>query len=304
MKKALCTLLAVVMAMGTSSVALAKDEATQGNINAIEIEMDSPPFEGTGDDSMLESATEEDLELIRNAIPVDSYLGSQIQPYDIIGDDDRTLVANPHVKPYQNIVLLLIDYGDGKGYASVGTGAFIDSDIVLTAGHCLRRPEDGRDAVGIDVLLAGTRSTALKIQRITNQSQFHLSKNYTTYKDVANDYGFIKMNDKSMGTAYGWFGTSTTKANMEDIFEIAGFPCDKDPKYPLRMVTDSGQLSKIYTNVLEYSIDCFNGQSGSPIFNANRYIVGVHTVGNRDAGYNRGPRFSKEMLAQFRSLQT
>ncbi len=250
---------------------------------------------------MLEFATEEDLELLRNATPVDCFLDSQIQPYDIIGDDDRTLVSNPYVRPYQNIVLLLIDYGDGEGL-QVGTGSLVESDIVLTAGHCLRNTK-GYDAVSITVYLAGNKYTSLAKQEITNQSQFHLSKKYTSYKKIANDYGFIKLNDKSMGTAYGWFGIPNTKANTKEVFEIAGFPFQEDT-FGIRMVTDSGMLSEVNTDTLVYKMDCNNGQSGSPIFNSARYVVGVHTVGYPGEGNNKGPKVTSEMLALWRSLKS
>ncbi len=213
----------------------------------------------------------------------------------VIGNDDRVRVVDNLMRanPWRQICALRIRSKTGKQY--VGTGWFIAPHIVATAGHCVFLQNEGGWPDSIDIFPA--KAGASEPFRITSK-RFRAVDGWVKDHSRDFDYGAIVLDNTEIGKRLGNFGVRfVDDAGLKDIdAKISGYPADRNRaefqyfhERPLKSTTAAR---------LNYDIDTFGGQSGSPIWidvgQDGLVAVGVHTTGGLTS--NSGTRINVDVL--------
>jgi glutamyl endopeptidase len=214
----------------------------------------------------------------------------------VIGNDDRLRLDDDltRTNPWRQICSLRILAATGSVY--VGTGWFIGPRILATAGHCVYMRKDGGWAVSIDVVpgrYGGNepygRATAVR---------FAATQGWIDTGGRDFDYGVIFLADGTLGSRVGNFAVEALPdADLIGITgRISGYPADLD-RAAFQYYHERELLTVTQTRI-EYDIDTFGGQSGSPIWRQDAagpaIAVGIHTTGSVTG--NSGTRISETVL--------
>lgn len=191
--------------------------------------------------------------------------------YSIIGTDGRTKVEDTTVTPYKGI---------GKLYmgTSHGTCAAFAPNAVLTAAHCVYSGDQEKTFTKIEFGLNGDKTYKTIT---TSPREIIVCPEYKAGDtSTANDWAIIYF-DKNISSWY--FGYSTGLSTSTQLI-TAGYPCsasaDNNQNTGKEQYTCSGYASNIYDKYFKCDIDCTSGQSGSPIYNSAKHIVGTLHGGN------------------------
>lgn len=216
-----------------------------------------------------------------------------LEPEAIVEADDR-VQANPREYPYTAICSLRIRSSSGKTY--MGTGFFISSRILLTAGHCVYIHDDNGWPESIEVIPGRDKNE--KPFGSVVADQFMSFDDWIENRDRNFDMGVIILpEDCPFGKKVGWFGCKTfldEKEYMGKTFNISGYPGEKGGREQWKMSGEGESQGPL----LKYDIDTTGGQSGSPVWivNDNKYyVIGVHTMGNSSLG-NFATRIDRDFM--------
>lgn len=198
----------------------------------------------------------------------------EAMPADIIGSDDRFPVNQPANPPYRYIAYIIMECDCGRSFT--GTGAMIGEYSMLTAAHNLYCPYC---TVRFDLMTIyfGYESSSSYVAKTTvawNYSDIYVDSGYDVDNpDPNSDCAVIKF-DSRIGHYTGWFAlyakNDSNLVNSE--ITIAGYVMGD-------LYEDEGRVDSVSPNRIFYTLDTVSGQSGSPIFSQNQYIVGIHTRG-------------------------
>jgi V8-like Glu-specific endopeptidase len=216
----------------------------------------------------------------------------------VIGNDDRVRVkqADMNNSPFRQICALRIRAKNGQLF--VGTGWFIGPRAVATAGHCVYLHKEGGWAASIEVIPAKFGSSE-PLGDMT-ASRFRAVDGWIDQKRPDFDYGVILLDDSTAGDRLGWF---EVLAEPDDhlkgaLANISGYPADRDDAN--FQFFHARALSNATPTRIEYDIDTFGGQSGSPVWISTPSgvaAVGVHTTGA--ATGNSGTRITEPVIDNF-----
>jgi V8-like Glu-specific endopeptidase len=246
-------------------------------------------------DSIRESAAPSGSEEFLPDVAVASFGETSILEV-VFGNDDRVRVADNLLRanPWRQICALRILSKTGKTY--VGTGWFIAPRVLATAGHCVYLQNEGGWAQSIDVIPA-LRGEQEPYGR-TRSTRFRAVDGWVKGQARDFDYAAIVLNDASLGTRLGNFAVNPLDdAALKGAHaKISGYPADRDRAtfqyFHERPLQPSTQTR------LNYDIDTFGGQSGSPIWvdteQSGLVAVGIHTTGS--ATGNSGTRINANVL--------
>lgn len=214
-------------------------------------------------------------------------LSYAIKPYTIIGIDNRYKINNTTNFPYSAICR--IQYKSISDFAALlgekpkqeyATGVMVAKNVVITAAHVIHINSvtmsehtvspgyyNGNNPFGISkVVYAYYPSEWDTTPRETNEDNL-ICANY--------DWAVLVLED-NIGEFSGWL--EPVNLSSSDLINVTvtvnGYP--KDLGMFEYQYESWGQLCGIFSKRLEYYIDTFSGQSGSPIFNLKNQVVGVH----------------------------
>lgn len=200
----------------------------------------------------------------------------------IIGEDDRWRITNTTNRHYRAVVSLRMQFPD-TGNAWYGcTGWMVSQRVVMTAGHCIHSSTHGGWATTVQAWPG--RNGNSKPYGVASSTDLYSVRAWTRYQNAKHDYGAIRL-DVPLGFSTGTFGygwiNSTTYAGR--TYNVTGYPGDK-PSHT--MWTDRGNITRVETERLFYTIDTFSGQSGSPVADMNvcascpATVHAIHTTGS------------------------
>ncbi|QVK20466.1 trypsin-like serine protease [Mycoplasmatota bacterium] len=193
-------------------------------------------------------------------------------------DDDRVRVTDTTADPYSGIVHLKMYYKDVNNdiYNGYCTGAMIDANSVLTAGHCLY---DHKDNLGW--------AYAVTVSPGVDENTNHFSTEYAATISVASQW------ESSGSTNHDW-GVITLSSNVDSgvkIFDLhdnvliaqninlTGYPNTTPDATSKTMWTADGPVYDLNLYTIEYKVDATSGQSGSPVYDSQNRIVAIHNGG-------------------------
>jgi V8-like Glu-specific endopeptidase len=184
-----------------------------------------------------------------------------------------------YANPWRQICALRIHAKNGSAY--VGTGWFIASKVLVTAGHCVFMHKQGGWPKSIDVIPAKFGGT--EPYGRTTATRFASVDGWLTEAGRDFDYGVIFLDDPALGERLGNFEVEVTPDEelARITARISGYPADRDRaeyqyyhERPLQSVSPSQLL---------YDIDTYGGQSGSPVWRqaegSPAVAIGIHTTG-------------------------
>lgn len=225
------------------------------------------PQRALGEGMPVEILTDELLEWSPEGAP----------PESVCGRDDRVEVTNTTAVPWRWICKLIITFPNGARYG--GTGWFIGPKAVMTAGHCVYSRSNGGWASQIEVI-PGMRGASRPYGSMIGTS-FRSVTGWTNNADPNYDYGCIILPNASLGNRVGWFGfAALTDASLNNLLvNNSGYPGDKPAG---TQWFNAGRITNVTARKLDYMLDTFGGQSGSPtwrLLNGQRHAVGIHAYG-------------------------
>lgn len=230
----------------------------------------------------------------------EDYLGELAGPdYQVIGKDTRKRILNTRREPWRHIV---------KISPPGCTGTLIAPNKVLTAAHCVYSRTKKSRYAGIRVIPGKNGSLepfgAARAIRVNYPSAYVSA---STYGDAwPHDYAVITL-DQPIGRKAGHWKriAAISPAKLTKLkLNTAGYPGDKGGQQPYwtynRVISVRGPR-------VEYVLDTFGGQSGSPVWfrwRNNRVIVAIHTARD-DTGTpivaNRGVAITPAILRQIQA---
>ncbi|MDC0744747.1 peptidoglycan-binding protein [Polyangium mundeleinium] len=226
-----------------------------------------------------------------------AYLAPITATESIVGGvDDRRLITPTTALPWRAICSLRMTSADGKRF--IGTGCLINPRTVLTAGHCVYSHAFGGFMKSVEVTPA-LDSDARPFGSVVGK-KFHAAEEWIKDKSSEYDYGVILL-DEPIRLESGFFvPMPASNAELEGVLaNIAGYPSDRE--LGRRLFFHARKLQNIGTRRVQYDIDTFGGQSGSPVWvtlpNGKRIVTAIHTNGTTPSvKFNSGTRITAEVL--------
>ena len=227
-----------------------------------------------------------------------------ISPFSIIGGfDNRQLVSNPSsTQPYKGICQVVTYWdvnNDGVIDDEVGVASgFVNGySSVVTNGHVIYDETINKWCEYAEVTAArnGDNSAPFGTQTSTT---IHTSVAWIEEGDFNQDWAIIEI-EEELGKRTGCLGLRGTRSSLNGTaVTLTGYPGDK----PNTMWTASGTITSSYDAWLEYDCDAISGQSGSPVYDANRKVLAIHSA-EGDPTCNGGVRITEWLfntLMEFR----
>ncbi|RAH86026.1 hypothetical protein BO86DRAFT_434560 [Aspergillus japonicus CBS 114.51] len=222
----------------------------------------------------------------------ESCFGLQQEGGESVFEDERQLVDPMHLAPggkYRSIVKLFMHYAgqtpNDTRYA-MGTGWLIRDDLLVTAGHCAFDWKEGFGRANEVKAYIGYNGKGSIDSRSANVQFRHGVRIVTTE---------------------GWLQSSSNRHNDfsdtpvagSDTIGVVGYPGDMrykgEPGAQMYEEFKAVQWNRqaAANNMLEYRIDTYKGQSGSPVLLANQphISIGAHVYG--DVGNNSASPISR-----------
>ncbi|WP_218932685.1 trypsin-like serine peptidase [Roseimaritima multifibrata] len=208
----------------------------------------------------------------------------------VIGDDDRVRIRNTNEYPYSAICSLEIVARTGRQF--VGTGFLVDSNTVVTAGHCLFMPDQGGWAKQIRVYPG--RNGAGEAQAFA-AINMHSVEGWTKDRRPQQDYGAITLDADATGFGSLGYVTLSDREIVKQDYHVVGYSADK----PIGTLWGHlRELAQVRQHILIYETDTYGGNSGCPVFclgdNDEVFTVGIHNYG--DISGNSATRITDEVF--------
>lgn len=238
----------------------------------------------------------------------------------IIGDDSRLFVEDVSVSPYCKIVYIRsFFYYNNTPIVVRSTGFILGPDLIVMAGHALF----GRFKIAeghYEYLTAESCSVYLEMEdQLPSQAdavstEIYISEEYLDiYREDRTyyDWGYIIV-DEPVGHTQGWFGFG--QMSERKSVSVAGYPqyfpeenreLDSN-NYNYNMCHGTGiAMPHPYNEelLIRHNVDTAVGQSGSPIYDADQIVWGIHVLGfcdingdGADENNNVGIRINAQMF--------
>jgi hypothetical protein len=221
-------------------------------------------------------------------------IGSQLSPDDWAADDAFVPLTYEKVVGLNN--LLSIGWvGRALELAAcvclvrllngAGSGFLIAPDLLITNHHVLPDAETAATAVAEFNYQIAWSGEAEPVRRFTLDASF-----FHTNPEL--DYAVARVNG-APGDLYGYVSLDKrADPTVNDFVTIIQHP-NGGPK--MIAFTDN-KVAAVFNDLLQYSTDTEPGSSGSPVFNQNWEIVGLHHRGGGLAGPDGKKYFTNEAI--------
>lgn len=240
-----------------------------------------------------------DIERIKRAVPPprphdnnNKKNAESFAPKSIVDPLDTRVRVYPDTFPARAVVTIL--FGDGY----MCSGALIDSNLVLTAGHCIHDGitpgDDGFYDPTTYTIIPGADGEGNQPYGTCGATWTDTVVGWANFGYDEYDYGVISL-DCSIGDTVGWFGFFSRGQKNHQPAIISGYPGDKAGD----QWWSSNNVAKKTGRKLFYRNDTYDGMSGSPIWfdkepspqegcsTGGPCIAGVHGYGTDEKNHNK-----------------
>ncbi|KAA0241092.1 hypothetical protein EDM76_00770 [bacterium] len=218
----------------------------------------------------------------------------EVSAATIFGPDDRIRVTETTRGPWRSIAQLVI-FDQWNEIVSTCTGAMLNTNVVLTAAHCLFDPQTQSYAHSL-LVIPGEDGLAFPFGAALAE-RFSVPQGWARSGDMVFDFGLAFISGTPFTQALGPFlpVAAVPDSYFYDpatIIATAGYPGDKPPG---TQWFTAGFFFFVNAEAILTEMDAFPGQSGSPIYTFNEprdelFIVGVFS--RESARSNFAVRFS------------
>lgn len=180
----------------------------------------------------------------------------------ILPNNDRVQIKDATQQPYQTVCFIYVNN------ATQGSGVVIGKNAILTNRHVAAAAKNG-DANNIKVNLARTSNTEFK-------GTFYGEE--IKYSPDGQDLAIVYLKPNTDGQSIGDLVTPAKYVNAPVTtvgipIRVIGYPGDK----PWATMWESKGVSTTETtNRIYYNASTFGGNSGSPVFNDQNEVIGIH----------------------------
>jgi V8-like Glu-specific endopeptidase len=220
--------------------------------------------------------------VLDQTLPPDEF--RPIPPRDGVGRDGGTDEVIIGVRNLRNVAWLargvqlaaavgriLINGNEDDG---TGTGFLVGEDLFLTNHHVLR---DEQEALGSVVQFNYQRSWTGQLEAAR---KFRIIGFERSNEEL--DYTLVRI-ERKPGNIYGWLDPSDhAEADAGDAVFIVQHPRGA----PKQIAIGDNRVTSVFGSRLQYTTDTEKGSSGSPVFNSDWQLVGLHHKGGELTGPN------------------
>jgi V8-like Glu-specific endopeptidase len=166
-----------------------------------------------------------------------------------------------------------------------GSGFLIATDLLLTNHHVLPDEQTAAAAVAEFNYQIDWNGQAEPVRRFTCDVSFF-------HNDKELDYAIVRVND-APGDLYGFVDLARrSDPTVNDFVSIIQHPQGG----PKKIAFTDNKVSAVFGDLVQYSTDTEPGSSGSPVFNQDWEIVGLHHRGGGLAGPDGTKYFTNEAI--------
>ncbi|MRI72994.1 trypsin-like serine protease [Enterococcus mundtii] len=180
----------------------------------------------------------------------------------ILPNNDRTQIIDASVEPYQSVCFIYVNN------ATQGSGVVVGKNAILTNRHVANAANNG-DPANIKVNAARVSNTEYK-------GTFYGEE--IKYSPDGQDLAIVYLKPNTEGQNIGDVVTPAKYINNPTTtvgtpIRVIGYPGDK----PWATMWESKGVSTTETtNRIYYNASTFGGNSGSPVFNNQNEVIGIH----------------------------
>ena len=204
--------------------------------------------------------------------------------------------------PYSAVACLDVEMACGCYYPG-GTAFLVAENCLMTAGHMLvclthRQPVTYLRASFGYMKRDGKPDSYLYQYETTSPVYWYNSRVLTASGREGVDYGYVRVPPEA-GLTVGHFGLSVrSDEELTDLpIEVVGYPSGA-------FIPLTGQTLLVSEQLLRHSAPTVPGHSGSPMFDADGYVVAVHNshtiTGNHVSVWCTGARITRAIIDEMR----
>lgn len=256
----------------------------------------------------VESITEVNIASAAESLDAAESEGYAPPPFDESGasDVDATIVApaamtnltvvnNSTSYPWSAIVKLFVI--NGKGESRACSGALVDAQWVLTAGHCIH---DTTAGWAQRVRVVPAYAVGDKPFQYADSVRLHSFSGWTDQADLNWDIGFVRL-DEPIGALTGWYGFGYNTSNSfftQERFTNPGYP-GESPYDGQKMYTREGAFDNTSAEIVYHNNRSYGGQGGAPSWRTlNKAVYAVTAFHTTQGGTGQ----TRMTAAKFNSL--
>lgn len=203
---------------------------------------------------------------------------------------DPIIITDPSQKPFNKICHFRIHrkrFGKKNKWFD-STGFFIARNFILTAAHNIHsQPFTNVDFIKINIGQYNDNQlfTAIRIKGLERCKKhcftpagYSLTQRW--YRRILNDYGLIHVPDSLLPEGFEWEDEFKIYSGLIDDIQakMAGYPANSKAGFNgEEMYFQEGEITIKSSKVYEHSFDTQGGNSGSPVWNDEKGVVGIHT---------------------------
>lgn len=216
--------------------------------------------------------------------PLNAGILSYASPESVCGHDDRKKVTDTQQSPYWWVCKLSLQFAQGS---FVGSGWLLTRNVeglkytvVVTCGHCVYETSTSSFAKSVTVVPGANGSQAPYGAYTVMSDALRASDGWKAGQGKIHDYGAILLPYMPHLGGSGIWQASDSELDGLEVLN-AGYPGDLQP-YGFCW-EDSGPISDVEPQFVQYMNDTYGGESGSPVL-AQRgkgawWTVGIHGYG-------------------------
>jgi len=206
-----------------------------------------------------------------------------------------TAIINGEILSDKNTLNLCADEKfSGHHFLNSCTGFLIAPDLMATAGHCFLSEDDCRNKLVVfDVLEKNEFEQGYKVSKKSVYECKEIVKSDFN-AEVFSDFAVIRLNKKITGRAPLRLRSKGDLATSEAVFMI-GHPLG----LPMVATGSARVIENSEDHFFKATLDSFEGNSGSPVFNAKTFEVeGILVRGEEDFAEN-----SEKQCQQYKTYE-